>query len=175
MFRKILVAIDCSKFSKRVFEEALAQAKANAASLMVLHILSPDEEDCPDTSGLLNTYYYAGTNSEAAQHCQKMWEEFSQKGLKMVRAHAAEAIAAGVNAEYSQKLGNPGRTICDVARTWEADLIVIGRRGHSGLSELFLGSVSNYVLHYAPCSVLTIQKALETAGYTTRPLDKQFN
>ncbi|MEA5508020.1 universal stress protein [Halotia wernerae UHCC 0503] len=163
MFRKILVAIDCSKFSKRVFEEALAQAKANAASLMVLHILSPDEEDCPDTSGLLNTYYYAGTDSEAAQHCQKMWEEFSQKGLEMVKAHAAEAIAAGVNAEYSQKPGSPGRTICDVARTWEADLIVIGRWGHSGLSELFLGSVSNYVLHYAPCSVLTVQFQIKTS------------
>ncbi len=161
MFRKILVAIDCSKFSKRVFEEALAQAKAARASLMVLHVLSPDEEDCPDTSGLLNTYYYAGTDREAAEHCQKMWEEFSQKGLEMVKAHAAEATAGGVNTEFTHKPGSPGRTICDVARTWEADLIVIGRRGHSGLSELFLGSVSNYVLHYAPCSVLTVQSPIK--------------
>ncbi len=38
-----------------------------------------------------------------------------------------------------------------------ADLIVVGRRGRSGLSELILGSASNYVLHHAPCSVLTLQ------------------
>jgi len=164
MFHKILVAIDCSKFSKRVFEEALAQAKANAASLMVLHVLSPDEEDCPDTSGLLNTYYYAGTDREAAQHCQQMWEKFCQKGLEMVKAYVAEATAAGVNAEFAQKPGSPGRTICNVARTWEADLIVIGRRGHSGLSELFLGSVSNYVLHHAPCSVLTVQLPVQISS-----------
>jgi len=46
-------------------------------------------------------------------------------------------------------------------------LVVVGRRGHSGLSELFLGSVSNYVLHRAPCSVLTIQgEALKKATQT---------
>ncbi|MDB9482953.1 universal stress protein, partial [Dolichospermum circinale CS-537/05] len=32
-------------------------------------------------------------------------------------------------------------------------LIMMGRRGRSGLAEFFLGSQSNYVLHHAPCSV----------------------
>ncbi|MCZ8054719.1 MAG: universal stress protein, partial [Microcystis sp. LE19-12.2C] len=49
------------------------------------------------------------------------------------------------------------KTICKVAREENIDLIVIGRRGRSGLGELFLGSVSNYVLHHAPCSVLIVQ------------------
>ncbi|MGQ9872468.1 universal stress protein [Leptodesmis sp.] len=40
-----------------------------------------------------------------------------------------------------------------------ADLILIGNRGHTGLKELFLGSASNYVLHHAPCSVLTVKLA----------------
>ncbi|MGF1673753.1 MAG: universal stress protein, partial [Rivularia sp. (in: cyanobacteria)] len=52
----------------------------------------------------------------------------------------------------------PGYMICNVARSREVDLIVVGRHGRTGLSEFFLGSVSNYVLHHAPCSVLTIQK-----------------
>lgn len=50
--------------------------------------------------------------------------------------------------------------ICDVARSWKADLIVLGRRGYSGVKELFLGSVSNYVLHHTPCSILTVQGAV---------------
>jgi nucleotide-binding universal stress UspA family protein len=44
-----------------------------------------------------------------------------------------------------------------VARTWNADLIVIGRRGLRGLAEMFLGSVSNHVIHHAHCSVLVVQ------------------
>ena len=37
--------------------------------------------------------------------------------------------------------------------------MVIGRRGHKNISEMFLGSVSNYVMHHAPCSVLVVQGA----------------
>jgi len=43
--------------------------------------------------------------------------------------------------------------ICELAIDWNADLIMMGRRGRSGIAEFFLGSVSNYVLHHAPCSV----------------------
>jgi nucleotide-binding universal stress UspA family protein len=57
MFHRILVALDTSKAGKSVFEEVLALAKANGANLMLLHVLCPNEEGCPDISGLLNTYY----------------------------------------------------------------------------------------------------------------------
>jgi nucleotide-binding universal stress UspA family protein len=40
----------------------------------------------------------------------------------------------------------------------------MGRRGRTGLSELFLGSVSNYVTHHAPCSVLTLKLQLAHSG-----------
>ena len=53
--------------------------------------------------------------------------------------------------------GNPGRSICELASTWEADLILVGSRGLKGLKEMFLGSVSNYVTHHAPCSVLIVR------------------
>lgn len=53
--------------------------------------------------------------------------------------------------------GAPGYQICTLANEWQIDLIVMGRKGHSGLAELFIGSVSNYVLHHAHCSVLVVQ------------------
>jgi glycosyltransferase involved in cell wall biosynthesis len=40
---------------------------------------------------------------------------------------------------------------------WDADLVVMGRRGLSGIKEMFLGSVSNYIIHHVPCSVLIVQ------------------
>jgi nucleotide-binding universal stress UspA family protein len=61
-------------------------------------------------------------------------------------------------------MGDPGQTICKVAETWGADLILMGRNRKSGISEMFLGSTSNYVLHHAPCSVLAVQSASKTAA-----------
>lgn len=53
--------------------------------------------------------------------------------------------------------GSPERSICEIAQTWEADLIIVGSRGLTGIKEMFLGSVSNYVTHHAPCSVLIVR------------------
>lgn len=165
MFHKILAAIDMSKTGKRVFEEALDLAQANGASLMLLHILCPDEEGCPDMSVLYNMNpYQAGIGGEVAEQYQKQWEAFVNKGLDLLRSHSETATAAGVYTECAQNLGSPGRTICETACTWDADLIVIGRRGLSGLSEAVLGSVSNYVIHHAPCSVLTVQSQVKTTA-----------
>jgi nucleotide-binding universal stress UspA family protein len=55
------------------------------------------------------------------------------------------------------QLGEAGSLICKAAQNWGTDLIVIGRRGHRWLSEILLGSVSNYVVHHALCSVLVVQ------------------
>jgi nucleotide-binding universal stress UspA family protein len=158
MFHKILVALDTSTSSKSVFDEALALAKALQANLTLLHVLSPEEEGSPDISFLSSPEYYVGLgmSTEILEMQQKRWEKFVNQGLEMLRSRADEATANGVSTEFTQTPGSCGRTICEFADNGRYDLIVIGRRGRSGLSELVLGSVSNYVLHHAPCSVLTV-------------------
>jgi nucleotide-binding universal stress UspA family protein len=68
------------------------------------------------------------------------------------------ANALNIKVEIFQSLGDAGRTICETAKNYAADLIVMGRNQKSMLSEIFLGSTSNYVLHHAPCSVMVIQQ-----------------
>lgn len=163
MFHKIVVALDTSTSSRSVFEEAIALAKAVGANLMLLHVLSPEEEGSPDTTLLYSPEYYAGLgmSQEILEMQQKQWEEFVNRGLEMLQSLTDEATAAGVRTEFTQKPGSPGRTVCEFARNGEFDLIVIGRRGRSGLAELFLGSVSNYVLHHAFCTVLVVQSPIK--------------
>ncbi len=157
MFHKILVAIDTSTIGKSVFEEALALAKAVNASLMLLHVLTAEEEGMPNVPMFSSLEYYLDPSGKTLEIYQEEWETFEEQGLELLRSRAQEANAAGVTTEFTQNTGSPGRTICEVACNYGADLIVIGRRGRSGLSELILGSVSNYVLHHAPCCVLTVQ------------------
>ncbi|MBN3875004.1 MULTISPECIES: universal stress protein [unclassified Nostoc] len=152
MFSKILAAIDRSANGNAVFDEALTLAKATKGSLMLLHILSSEEKDSPQTPTLLTLEYHPLHGELLEDYCQQ-WQIYEEEGFKLLRSYTELATNAGVSTEFTQNSGNPSRNICELARTWGADLIVIGRRGHSGLNELILGSVSNYVFHHTPCSV----------------------
>ena len=52
--------------------------------------------------------------------------------------------------------GDPAHTIVNLAASNPAELVVIGIRGRTNLSRLFLGSVAEAILHTAPCSVLVV-------------------
>lgn len=156
MFHKILVAMDMSQTTREIFEVALDLA-VNKASLMLLHILCPTEKGNSGVPLPIGMNDYPGASWSDWTYYQKQQEALAEKGLEQLRLQAEIATAAGVRTEYAQNSGSPGSMICEVALTWRADLIVIGRRGLSGVNEMLLGSVSNYVLHHAPCSVLTVQ------------------
>lgn len=162
MFRKILVAVDRSATSNHVFEEAVALAKGTGASLMLLHVLSPDEKGYPEAPFLSSMEYYPRLHNSIVQVYMKRLETFQEESLNWLRSLADEATVAGVKTEFTQTSGNPGYAICELAETWEADLIIMGRRGLSGLSEFLIGSVSNYVTHHAKCSVLTIHHPVKS-------------
>ena len=161
MFKKILVAVDSSTMSRIVFEQALHLAHQNQASLMLLHILSGEDENSPQPiPPNIDSMYWAPSTELNIDSWRQQWKNYESECLKQLQAYVTEAINMGVNAEFRQISGSIGRTICLIAKTWKADSIVIGNRGRTGLKELLLGSVSNYVLHHTPCSVLIVKSVL---------------
>lgn len=157
MFNKILVAIDLSETNKSAFNTALSLAQATGAELMLLNVISGDKNNYPNPF-IYSGYEYDPLDESLFTIYQEQWEKFKQQGEELLRSLVEEATKVGVKAEFTQDFGNPGRTICDFAQTWPADLILIGSRGLSGVKEMFLGSVSNYVSHHAPCSVLIMRE-----------------
>ena len=157
LFQNILVAIDRSPTSEHVFVKALALAQAAHGRLVMLSAIGSDYP-----SNYINSPIYPGSGaisiSEAALkiHLEHQEQERTT-GLAFLKDLADRANAVDVATEITQQIGDAGRMICDVAKDRSVDLIVVGRRRHRGLNELFMGSVSNYVLHNAPCSVLIIQ------------------
>jgi nucleotide-binding universal stress UspA family protein len=156
MFQKILVAVDRTDMGKQVFDEALDLAQKLDTALMLVHVLSPMDEGYPMPvfPGADSVY---PVSDQAIRVYADQWQEFEKHGLTMLQAMSDQAEAAKIMCEFSQHVGDPGKVICMIAKDWGADLIVMGRRGRTGLSEMILGSASNYVLHHAPCSVMALQ------------------
>ncbi len=159
MFKKILIALDTSEIGKQVFEQGLFLAKAHHATILLLHVLSAEEENSPlPIPPDITELYPAAGNELTLETWREQWEKYERQGLEMLEKHANKVEKQGIKPEYQQINGSPSRTICKIAKEKEIDLIVIGHRGLTGISEILLGSVSNYVLHHAHCSVLMVQK-----------------
>jgi nucleotide-binding universal stress UspA family protein len=158
VFTKLLVAVDLSDRNEDVFAAGFDVAKKMGASIMLIHVPSSDAPECPAFPTLLGQDYYSSSASvPIIEMYEKLWRAYEEKGLATLKQFSEKARAAGIPIEYAQTIGVPGKVICHLANHNDMDLIVIGRRGHSGLSEMMAGSVSNYVVHHADCSVLVVQ------------------
>lgn len=157
-FQKILVAIDNSPLCPSVFAAALELAQINRATIKLLHCISPElvsELTIPTTSidGTMPSMI-AASDYQTQQILMERWIE---EGQALLKRYVEEATHQGVITESEYLIGAAGEKLCEVAKEWGADLVVVGRRGRTGLAEAFLGSVSNQVVHHAPCAVLVIQ------------------
>jgi nucleotide-binding universal stress UspA family protein len=134
-FKRILVAVDSSPQASVVFEQALGLAKKDSATLMIFNGLE-----------LAAKRTYITELEEKTEEAKTLLENYQQK-----------ANTQGVSAEVNYQPGEAGKSICNLAENWNADLIVVGRRGYKGLTAVLLGSVSNYVVYHSHCSVLVLQ------------------
>lgn len=134
-FKKIFVAVDGSAQAKVVFEQAVELATKDLANLMVFHAV--------ELGARMN---YPSQIDAKTEEGQEVLQGFREKTKDL-----------GISVEFDCRVGNPGSTICDAAKDWGADLIVLGRRGYRRITEVLLGSVSSHVVHNSHCSVLIIQ------------------
>ena len=157
-FNKILVCIDrnANKLTP-VFERGLRLAEKEDSKLMVLHVTRQDTlaelEDRVGTVSELNP----SSSMEQRGRLRKQDLDHIRAWLDGL-CQAAEA--KGVKADSAVEIGSAGSAIVDMAKNWNADLIVLGRTTRSSLSDVFRGGVSNYVIHHTPCSVLFVHENL---------------
>ena len=147
--RKILVPVDFSACSERALHLALGLAETHQAQVVALHVV------------YLPTPVYAGEATADYAHLAERSAGSAEEALRdfLLKAEAPASVTA-VN-----RMGEPVQTILDEARELEADLIVMGTHGRSGVPRLFLGSVTDRVLRVSPVPVLTCREA-ETASWT---------
>ncbi|PSB11825.1 universal stress protein [filamentous cyanobacterium CCP2] len=161
MINRILVALDDSQDKEIVFAEALDLAKRENAQLMLVHVLSTDERDRSPLTSLI-PYSCSITRAELVQRYEQQKVEAERRSLATLKQFAQEAENNGIHTEVAQQVGNPRHLICYLASKWGADLIVVGQRKQSWLTQWLMGSVSRAVMHRSPCSVRVVRPAVRS-------------
>jgi len=152
-FHKILVALDNSDSAETIFRQAIDLAHREESELLLFACVqwAPSlYKDAASSIGAMPDYNLSSLDME-------MTQLNLNKTKEQLQDYQQQAQAANVKASIAYDAGEPGALICKNALAWNAELIMLGRRGRAGLSELMLGSVSSYVMHRASCSVLVIQ------------------
>jgi nucleotide-binding universal stress UspA family protein len=142
MSKKILYATDFSGNSAHTFEEALKLARLTGADLVIAHVLH-----FPPMVG--SAFLPNGEENEAAM---RKWCTHRLDQL------AANARTAGISAEAVLREGAVVHAgILAIADELGALMIVLGTHGHTGLSNLVIGSVAARVITEAICPVVTVR------------------
>jgi nucleotide-binding universal stress UspA family protein len=157
-FKKILVAVDRATDCTKIWERAMELAAPSGSCLAIFSCIQDRASNHPELIAVSSLGLYGSTYTrELIEQSERLRQEEIERTVKWLESLQQEAVDRGIPTEFHYQSGDAGVQICSYAKTWRADLILVGRRGRKGLSEMFLGSTSNYVLHRAPCSVLVVQ------------------
>jgi nucleotide-binding universal stress UspA family protein len=144
MLHRVMHPTDFSRASAAAFTRALAEAKANRATLLIVHALAP-------VIPVVGEGYVSPAMYTQMADAGRAWAQ-KQMNRLLARARTAHVRARGMLLE-----GVAHEAIVRAARRQRAELIVIGTHGRTGVARFFLGSVAARVTATAPCPVLTVR------------------
>jgi nucleotide-binding universal stress UspA family protein len=133
--KRILVAMDRSKYSEKAFDQAISIAKICKSTLFIVSVI----DLYPEVKEIVLTHEGRGI---------KGTKEFLE-GVK------AKATKENIPCETIMHIGvQPHEFIIQEAKEKNIDLIVMGTHGRTGLDKLLIGSVAERVVGHAPCAVM---------------------
>ncbi len=142
---RILLSTDGSEYSEGATREAIKLAKKCSSRLSVLSVVE--------------------TNPELETIAPRVTERAEREARQHLETVKMRAQRDGVDCECTLREGEDcyayvvGEAVKD-----KSTMIVMGRRGRTGLKRLMMGSVTARVIGHAPCKVLVVPKAAEFKG-----------
>jgi len=137
MFKTIIWATDGSESAEQALPVALELAADTGAKLLVVHA---DER----LRGRAGGAHVLADDENIQQALASKVDELVESGVR-----ASLEVVHGLNRE-------PADLIAGAAKEHQADVIVVGTRGHGRIAGMLLGSVTQRLLHVAPCPVLAV-------------------
>ena len=144
MFKHILVPVDGSPTSQLAVEKAIGLAKAFGSRVTAIFVIDP--------------YPFTGVGTDFAYGQAEYLNAATSEANAAIKATKSAFEGAGVAVETSVIEAHAAwRGVVQAAESVQADLIVMGSHGRSGLEKLVLGSVTQAVLSHTRLPVLVVR------------------
>ena len=134
--KRFVIATDGSEGAGQSLEQGFALASTVGAEVSVVYVR-------PSPNSFLGASYYQDVIIEEARHARTVIDDAKVRASRY-----------GVEVDYEVLEGDPVDTVLALARSRDADLLVVGSRGLGTVSSVVLGSVSRAILNQANCPVL---------------------
>lgn len=146
---RILIATDGSEFSREAIKKICQM------------LIDPENTEIKIVT-VYQTIIPLDNFSQTAEYIEKL-ERIERAEAESNIENAVSEINnylpdSTIKIEKEIKIGPPDQAILETAKEWKPDLIVVGTHGRGFWGRLTLGSISNSVVHHAPCSVFVVRK-----------------
>jgi nucleotide-binding universal stress UspA family protein len=145
--KRILVPVDFSEPSREALQFALSLAKPFRGTIRLLHVVQAFAMP-PDVEVVHQAAFAEALNQGATKSLDKWREEVADHG----------------QVEAELRVGTPYKEIVEAAGENNADLIILGTRGRTGLAGMLIGSTAERVVRHAACPVLVVRERKPVAG-----------
>jgi nucleotide-binding universal stress UspA family protein len=153
---KVLVGYDFGEAAREALEQGRREAKALGATLGLCHVLPLVYETEPFFS-----QFHQGAALDIANNEAETRAAVEEK---------VRSVLAGQPAEVFVDRGVPYAEVIRRAEAWNADLLVVGSHGRTGIARVLLGSVAERVVRHAHGSVL-VAREVRTSGVVVAATD----
>lgn len=146
---KVLIATDGSKFAKAAIKKCCEiLAMDNEAEILIVSVAEIASAAGTEPFGVSGDFYLTINNQ-----MKKAADEHVSEAKNLVRKSLGDAVKI----DTVVASGSPKSAIIEEAEKWGSDLIIVGSHGYGFFERMLIGSVSDAILHHAPCSVLVVK------------------
>jgi nucleotide-binding universal stress UspA family protein len=138
-----LVGLDGSDASRRALAEAERQARLSQAVLIVTYVIP------------WSPFTFSTPEENASRH-KRREEELERASKSLLIPEQRRLIENGIDTRVQARHGHPARTLVELAKEHEANMIIVGATGDTPLKTRMIGGTADAVIHVASCPVLVV-------------------
>lgn len=150
MITKVLIAVDNSRFSEHAAKYGFDMARAYQAEVGLVHILEPIVFPPAGPDGI------TGMPLEVSAVDDIELIKAQRESSENIIDSTIQKFGTGLQVTQFTEYGSTADSIINCGKEFNADLIVLGTHGRTGLDRLFMGSVAEHVVRHSEVPVLVV-------------------